>query len=398
MLAAYKKQGKLRLPPHDKNGIDSIDPEDSVSQVSHFSRTSRRSSVRPSASLIRLQEEQRQTELMTRADAVKEQYELEMARRQVEIQFRKAEEEYKLTLFEMKNKEEKLRLHTELSDSAAKLQALERYEEAEEVKSTPKVKFMEATHIIRGKMGLSVPSQTHTSTPHTAGQLAPCSDGDLSTASGHMITHGESTKDWMTRASSGTHTESYFRRSAIYRPANMTEQGQICGYPPTDHIAATSEILANVLDSLADRLSNREHLPKMMPEKFSGDLLQYPYWNQSFETIVEQHTNVVSQRMFFLGKCTVGEAHTAIQGYLALNTEEAYHKARAILRRRYGDKYTLAKGCKRKIRDCMVTARDFASSLTFYCTARRLCSQLITHSRWIRRRKSQGCWGNCRRT
>ena len=68
------------------------------------------------------------------------------------MQFRKAEEEYKLTLFEIKNKEEKLKLHTELSVSAAKLQALERYEEAEEVKSTPKVKFMEATHITRGKM------------------------------------------------------------------------------------------------------------------------------------------------------------------------------------------------------------------------------------------------------
>ena len=126
----YKKQGKLRLPPHDKNGIDSIDPEDSVSQVSHLSRTSRGSSVRSSASLIRLQKEQRQTELMTRADAVKEQYELEMARRPVEMEFRKAEEEYKLTLFEMKNKEEKLWLHTELNVSAAKLQALERYEEA----------------------------------------------------------------------------------------------------------------------------------------------------------------------------------------------------------------------------------------------------------------------------
>ena len=68
----YKKQGKLRLPPHDKNGIDSIDPEDSVSQVSHLSRTSRGSSVRASASLIRFQEEQRQTELMARADAAKE--------------------------------------------------------------------------------------------------------------------------------------------------------------------------------------------------------------------------------------------------------------------------------------------------------------------------------------
>ena len=155
----------------------------------------------------------------------------------------------------------------------------------------------------------------------------------------------------MTRAPSGTQTESYCRTSTIYRPANMNEQGQTCGYPPTDHVADTSEILANVLDSLADRLSNREHILKMMSEKFSGDLLQYPYWNQSFETIVEQYTNVVSQRMFFLGKCTVGEAHTAIQGYLALNKEEAYHKARAIIRRLYDDKYTMVKECKRKIRD-----------------------------------------------
>ena len=82
---------------------------------------------------------------------------------------------------------------------------------------------MEATHVTR-KTGLSVPSHAHTSTPHTAGQLGPCSDGDLSTASGHMFTHGESTKDWMTLAPSGTQAESYCRTRAIYEPANMNEQ------------------------------------------------------------------------------------------------------------------------------------------------------------------------------
>ena len=102
---------------------------------------------------------------MTRADAVKEQYELEMATRPVEMQFRKAEEEHKLTLFELKNKEETLKLNTELSVISAKIHALERYEEAGEIKLTPKVKFMEATHITRGQMALSVPSPAHTSTP-----------------------------------------------------------------------------------------------------------------------------------------------------------------------------------------------------------------------------------------
>ncbi|KAI0207078.1 hypothetical protein LSAT2_008281, partial [Lamellibrachia satsuma] len=79
-----------------------------------------------------------------------------------------------------------------------------------------------------------------------------------------------------------THAPSGLKQSLTVAraPFIARQQGQTCGYSPTDHVANTSEILANVLDSLADRLSNREHLPKMMPEKFSGDLLQYPYWNR----------------------------------------------------------------------------------------------------------------------
>ena len=63
---------------------------------------------------------------------------------------------------------------------------------------------MEATHSTRGEMGLSTHSHAHISTPHTAGQLAPGRDGDLSTAGGHIITDGDSTKDWVTRAPPGT--------------------------------------------------------------------------------------------------------------------------------------------------------------------------------------------------
>ena len=69
----------------------------------------------------------------------------------------------------------------------------------------------------------------------------------------------------------------------------MNEQGQACGYPPTDHVADTSEILANVLNSLADRFSNHEHLPKMMPEKFSGDLLQCPHWSLQDDSGAAHH-------------------------------------------------------------------------------------------------------------
>ena len=86
----------------------------------------------------------------------------------------------------------------------------------------------------------------------------------------------------------------------------------------------TSELLANALDGLADKLVGRDHLLKMMPEKFYGDVLQYPQWIQSSESIIELNATTVSQQMFFLGKCTSGEAHAAIQGVLTLITEEAW--------------------------------------------------------------------------
>jgi hypothetical protein len=115
------------------------------------------------------------------------------------------------------------------------------------------------------------------------------------------------------------------------------------------NIGDPSSVLANALSSLADVLVSRDNLPKMMPEEFRGDVLSYPTWVQSFEAIVEKNATTLSQKMFFLGKCTSGEAKEAIKGYLSLNTEDAYLKARETLNKRYGDKYLLAKECKKKI-------------------------------------------------
>ena len=100
----------------------------------------------------------------------------------------------------------------------------------------------------------------------------------------------------------------------------------------------TSILVSDALYGLAQRLGNRNQLPNMMPEKFNGDLLSCPSWNHSFESIIEQNAASVSQRLFFLGKCTTGEAHTAIQVFLSIDTEDAYKKARATLHKRYGDK------------------------------------------------------------
>lgn len=108
-------------------------------------------------------------------------------------------------------------------------------------------------------------------------------------------------------------------------------------------------VLTTVLDGLAQRLTMREQLPTMLPEMFSGNILQYPSWQRTFEGVIEQNCTSLNQKLFYLSKCTSGEARHAIEGYLALNSEEGYQKARNLLRRRYGDKYLLARECTEKI-------------------------------------------------
>ena len=57
---------------------------------------------------------------------------------------------------------------------------------------------------------------------------------------------------------------------------------------------------SSLLNKLADLLSDRrEHLPRMEPEVFHGDLLSFPVWVKSFDAIIEGHTKSPSERLLF---------------------------------------------------------------------------------------------------
>lgn len=117
---------------------------------------------------------------------------------------------------------------------------------------------------------------------------------------------------------------------------------------PCDSGAANST--PDVLNRLADILLNKQdRLPRMEPEVFGGSFLQFPIWIKSFVTIIEEHTDSSSQRLYYLSKYTKGEAREAIQGFFSLDGDDAYRSAKATLVRRYGDKYKVAEAYRRKI-------------------------------------------------
>ena len=118
--------------------------------------------------------------------------------------------------------------------------------------------------------------------------------------------------------------------------------------------SARKSTVEDPLTRLADILSQRrlqDSLPLPEPEIFSGDLLHYPVWLKSFQTIIEGQTEKVSQRLYYLGKYTTGEPKEAIGGLLLLETEDAYKRARKILSDRFGNPFLVADAYRKKINE-----------------------------------------------
>ena len=108
----------------------------------------------------------------------------------------------------------------------------------------------------------------------------------------------------------------------------------------------------HLLDRLANLLTNKQdRLPKMEPEVFSGDILKFPTWLNSYEALIERRTDVASERLYFLGRYTGGDARSCIQGYLTLHTDEAYVQAKSMLIHRYGDKVKIGRAYKKKLEE-----------------------------------------------
>ncbi|XP_047485497.1 uncharacterized protein LOC125036713 [Penaeus chinensis] len=88
---------------------------------------------------------------------------------------------------------------------------------------------------------------------------------------------------------------------------------------------------------------------KSEPEIFSGDLLEFPPWLQTFEILIESRITEPAEKLFYLGHYTSGEAKDAIRGLLHVPKEEAYLEAKSILMDRFGNKFIVANAFRRKL-------------------------------------------------
>ena len=110
---------------------------------------------------------------------------------------------------------------------------------------------------------------------------------------------------------------------------------------------------SDALHRLADLLTirDRRSLPTLEPEVYTGDVCGFHAWLKSFESFIEQRTTSPVERLHFLGRYTSGEAKATIQGLLSLRSPEAYLRAKEKLVERYGNEFILAKAYREKIKN-----------------------------------------------
>ena len=130
--------------------------------------------------------------------------------------------------------------------------------------------------------------------------------------------------------------------------------GEVRNQQPASDQPNQSSSAVDILSTLAKLLtenSNKNRLPVLEPEMFTGNVEKFPVWIKGFETYVEHRTSCPIERLHFLGKYTGGDAHSAISGFIHLRTSEAYTKAKEKLVSRYGNNYLLTNSYSKRLRD-----------------------------------------------
>ena len=98
------------------------------------------------------------------------------------------------------------------------------------------------------------------------------------------------------------------------------------------------------------QLLKKMTLPIGKPPVFSGTIMKYPKLSRAFDALIEEDAVKPSHKLYYLGEYTTGRVQTMISGLLGLQTEDAYHRTRKILKDRFGNPFMVYKGYRQKLR------------------------------------------------
>ena len=133
------------------------------------------------------------------------------------------------------------------------------------------------------------------------------------------------------------HANPFPEVSRMTYPSLTNREKHEYGYPsPTDR-NSEDQVQSKLIEvaKLLAETQNQSRLPLPEPGIFDGDLLQYPIWVKALETLMEGRAVRPSERLHFLGRYVKGEAKEIVDSFLLLDSEDAYDKAKEMLKKSF---------------------------------------------------------------
>ncbi|XP_064647084.1 uncharacterized protein LOC135499944 [Lineus longissimus] len=118
--------------------------------------------------------------------------------------------------------------------------------------------------------------------------------------------------------------------------------------PPTMNPPFSEDQFGELIKMFAGQITIGR-LPPPEPTVFSGDPLMYPAWKAAFHTLIEGRGIPKREQIHYLRRYLSGPAKEAIEGYLYMDTEEAYIRAKEVLEKRFGEPFVVADAFRKKL-------------------------------------------------
>ena len=113
-----------------------------------------------------------------------------------------------------------------------------------------------------------------------------------------------------------------------------------------DHTDYVQSAIQTATDRNLELMSGQLALNRILvgePTIFDGkNPLAFPLWKTKFEVLTSNKFMSDTDRVSLLSQYLSGEPRLAIEGYLTLPPEVAFHRAYHLLLTRYGNKFDLA--------------------------------------------------------
>lgn len=151
------------------------------------------------------------------------------------------------------------------------------------------------------------------------------------------------------------------------------------GYPSPTDSNSEGQVQSKLIEvaKLLAETQNQSRLPLPEPGIFDGDLLQYPVWVKAFETLIEGRAVRPSERLHFLGRYVKGGAKEVVDSFLLLDSEDAYDKAKEMLKKRFGDPFAVAATCRKKLESWPKIHPNDSTALRKYSDFLVQCQKLM---------------------